>query len=246
MHVRRTLQELGYTANETLVYLTALGLGGSTATEIATKTKLPRTSVNLVIASLHKKGLMEAYLKRRSKIWVAANPNRLLVMLKENETALKIILPELQSLRQDAGVKPTVRTYLGAAEIRQIMHDIIETKRDILAIINWEDLSSLLDRKFVDDFTEMRCNHYLKMRLLTQKTRGSMVSKEKDSQEMRTTQFLPESIVINNSNFIYGDKVAIISFDKKEPVGILIEDDGIRHTMQVLFESLWKESTNFR
>jgi hypothetical protein len=36
--------------------------------------------------------------------------------------------------------------------------------------------------------------------------------------------------------------VAIISLNKKRPVGILIEDQDIRHTMEVLFESLWHQS----
>jgi hypothetical protein len=63
-----------------------------------------------------------------------------------------------------------------------------------------------------------------------------------DGEELRTTQFLPSSIAINNCNFIYANKVAIISLNKKRPVGILIEDEDIHHTMEILFESVWRES----
>ena len=80
------------------------------------------------------------------------------------------------------------------------------------------------------------------VRLLVPKTKMTLALKEKDSKELRITQFFSDSITINNSNFMYGNKVAIISMKTKQPVGILIENKDIHHTMEVLFESLWRES----
>ena len=242
MHLRAVIEQLGYTPHEVTVYLAALELGGSTATEIAAKAKLPRTSVSLIIASLQKKGLMNAYLQRRRRIWAAENPEKLLISLKESEAALKIVLPELQSLRHDTGVKPTVRTYGGPHEIRQIMNDILESKHHVSAILAWDDWMELLGKSYLDDFIETRQRHYLRLQLLTPKTKSSIALKQRDAQEMRVTQFLPESVSINNANFIYANKVAIISLNKKRPVGILIEDQDIHQTMSVLFETLWRQS----
>ena len=165
-----------------------------------------------------------------------------MIALKESEAALKIVLPELQSLRHDTGVKPTVRTYGGAQEIKQIMNDILESKHHISAMLSWDDWSDLLGKSYLEDFIENRYRHYLRIRLLTPKSKTAVALKQKDSQEMRITQFLPESIAITNANFIYANKVAIISLNKKRPVGILIEDEDIHHTMEVLFESLWGQS----
>lgn len=242
MHVRTVIEQLGYSPNEVTVYLTALGLGGSTATDIAAKAKLPRTTVNFIIDALHKKGLMNAYVQHRRKIWAAENPEKLLITLKENEAALKIVLPELYSLRHDTGVKPTVRTYSGIEEIKQIMNDILETKHHVSAIVSWNEWVELMGKEYMEDFIEMRYHRYLKIRFLTPRTKMSIALKQKDSEELRTTQFLPGHVAINNSNFIYANKVAIISLNKKQPVGILIEDQDIHHTMEVLFESLWRES----
>ena len=242
MHLKSVIEQLGYSPHEVTVYLAALELGGSTTTEIAAKSRLPRTTVNLIISSLQRKGLMNAFLKRRRKIWAAENPERLLITLREREAALKIILPELQSLRRDTGVKPTVRTYSGAEEIKQIMTDILETKHHVLAIISWDEWINVLGKDFVDDFIESRFRHFLRIRLLTPKTKSAIALKERDSKELRVTQFLPDSAGITNTNFIYGNKVAIISLNTKRPVGILIEDQDIHHTMEVLFESLWRQS----
>ncbi len=242
MHLRAVIEQLGYSPHEVTVYLAALGLGGSTVTEIAAEAKLPRTTVNLVIRSLQKRGLMNAYLKKQRKVWAAENPEKLMIALKESEAALKVVLPELQSLRHDTGVKPTVRTYGGAQEIKQIMNDIIESKHHISAMLSWDDWNELLGRSYLEDFIETRYRHYLRIRLLTPKSKTAIALKEKDNQELRVTQFLPASIAITNANFIYANKVAIVSLNKKRPVGVLIEDEDIHHTMEVLFESLWRQS----
>jgi sugar-specific transcriptional regulator TrmB len=245
MHLRAIIEQLGYTPHEVTVYLAALELGGSTVTEIAAEAKLPRTTVNLVIRSLQKRGLMNAYLARRRKIWAAENPEKLMIALKESEAALKIVLPELQSLRHDTGVKPTVRTYGGAQEIKQIMNDILESKHHVSAILSWDDWTELLGKSYLDDFIETRYRHYLRIRLLTPKSKAALALQQKDTQELRITQFLPSSIAITNANFIYANKVAIISLNKKRPVGILIEDEDIHHTMEIFFESLWGQSGGF-
>ncbi len=242
MHLRTVIEQLGYSSHETSVYLASLELGPATATDIANKARLPRTTVNLVIKSLNERGLMNALLLRKRKTWVAENPEKLIIALHESEAALKTVLPELQSLRNDTGVKPTVRAYSGVEEIKQIMGDIIQTKHHFSTIMSWDDWVATLGKPFVDDFIEMRYRHYLRIRLLTPKTKLSVSLRQHDAQEMRVTQFLPESIVINNANFIYGNKVSIISLNKKRPVGITIEDEDIHHTMTVLFESLWRQS----
>jgi len=242
MHIRTVIEELGYPPNEAKVYLASLQLGGSSVTEIAEKVKLPRTSVTLIIESLHKKGLMHAYLERRRKVWVAENPEKLLISLREREAALKVILPELQSFRHETGAKPTVRTYSGAGEIKQIMSDMLETKHHISAIMSWDDWIRVLGKAYVDDFIETRYRQFLRIKLLTPWSRTALALQEKDKEELRVTQFLPKSITVNNSNFIYANKVAIISLNHKRPVGILIEDEDIHHTMEILFESLWQSS----
>jgi sugar-specific transcriptional regulator TrmB len=242
MHLKSVIEQLGYSPQETAVYLAALELGGSTTTDIAAKARLPRTTVNLIINSLNKKGLMNAYIQRKRKIWAAENPERLMITVKEREAALKLVLPELQSLRHDTGVKPTVRAYGGVEEIRQIMNDILEAKHHISAILSWDEWLNLLGKTYMEDFIENRYRQYLRIRILTPKSKAAMALKQKDGEELRTTQFLPSSIEINNCNFIYANKIAVISLNKKRPVGILIEDQDIHHTMEVLFESLWRQS----
>jgi hypothetical protein len=80
------------------------------------------------------------------------------------------------------------------------------------------------------------------MRLLTPKTNLSQKLKTRDEKELRATRFWPEDVHIENTNFIYGNKVALISLNKERPTGVLIEDIDIKNTMTVFFETLWEKS----
>jgi len=242
MKTRTVIEQLGYSPQEASVYLAALELGGSTATDIAKKARIPRTSVNLIIAALNKKGLMSAYIQRKRKIWSAENPERLLAALKEREAAFAEALPALQSLRHDSAAQSRIRAYTGVDEIRQIMNDIIESKQHVSALLSWDEWLDLLGTSYMEDFIEKRYRHYLRIRVLTTKSKEAMTLKQKDGEELRTTQFLPAAVAINNCTFVYANKVAIISLNKKMPFGMLIEDEDIHHTMEVLFESLWHQS----
>ncbi len=242
MRIKTVIEALGYSPLEASVYLAALELGASSATDIAKKARIPRTSANLIIASLNKKGLMSAYIQRKRKMWSAENPEKLLAALKEREEALTLALPALQSLRKDPAAQPKIRAYTGVDEIHQIMNDILDAKQHISALLSWEEWIELLGLPYLEDFIEKRYRHYLRMRILTPKSKEAMALKQRDGEELRVTQFLPAAIEIHNCTFIYANKVAIISLNKKMPFGIVMEDESIHHSMEVLFDSLWHQS----
>jgi len=242
MRTKNVIEALGYSSQEAAVYLAALELGASSATDIAKKARIPRTSANLIIAALNKKGLMTAYIQRKRKVWSAENPEKLLAALKEREATLTLALPTLQSLRHEAAAQPKIRAYNGIDEIHRIMNDILDEKQHISALIAWEEWLELLGESYMEDFIEKRYRHYLRIRVLTPKSRAAVALKQKDGEELRTTQYLPTATVVNDGTFIYANKVAIISLNKKAPFGIVIEDEDIKHSMEVLFESLWHQS----
>jgi hypothetical protein len=185
---------------------------------------------------------MTAYIQKKRKIWSAENPEKLLAALKEREAALTLALPSLQSLRHERAAKPKMRVYTGIDEISHIMDDMLDSKHHISALLSWDNWLDLLGTPYLEDFTEKRYRHYLRIRVLTPKSKEAVALKQKDGEELRTTQFLPAAITIDNCTLVYANKVAIISLNKKMPFGILIEDEDAHHTMEVLFESMWHQS----
>lgn len=241
MHIQTIIQQLGFRDQEAKVYLAALHLGECTTIELTNKTKLPRTSVQAVVLQLHKAGLLNMYVKRSRKYWIAENPEKLLINLKEREAALKNILPELQAMRYDTGLRPIVRLYSGVEEIAHIMEDMLSTKHHILALIDWERWVKFFGTEFIDDFVNQRTGQHLKIRMMIPRSTSGLQLKQRDQKELRTTKFLPAQHNFKNSNFIYANKVALISLNQRFPMGILIEDIDTTETMTMLFESLWKQ-----
>ena len=101
MQIQKIIEQLGYTAKEAKVYLAALSLGECHISDIAEKVKMPRTSVQVIVDKLHKDGLMNFYVMRRYKYWVAENPERLLANLKRREETMREALPRLNALKKE-------------------------------------------------------------------------------------------------------------------------------------------------
>lgn len=244
MHIQTVIQQLGYRPHEAQIYLASLEMGKSTIVELAQKTKLPRTSVQVIVQKLHNDGLLNLYPKNRTKYWVAENPEKLLIHLKEREAALKNIMPELQAMRYDTGLRPVVRLYSGREEINKIMDDILETKHHLIGMLPWDEWVKFMGEVYINDFMDVRAKRFLKIKLLVSRSTASIKLKAADRSQLRSTRFLPDNSPIKNVSFVYAHKTALISLNKRLPLGIVIEDIDTAQTMQMLFENLWSVSTD--
>lgn len=238
-HNQKVIERLGYTPNEAKVYLAALGLGECHVSDIAQKIRRPLSSVQAIINRLHKDGLMNFYVRKRYKYWVAENPMRLIESLHAKEDSIRSILPQLEALLHVRDQKPRVKIFEGVDEIRFLYADMLETKQHICGILPWEDWVSLLGRGFMEDFIEKRLAYSLRMRLLSPKTLVAAQLRASDAVELRETRYFPDDVHIKTTVLIYGDKTAIVSLNKKLPTAVLIEDADNRNTFEIFFESLW-------
>lgn len=100
MQNQKVIEQLGYTAKEAKVYLTVLGLGECHISDVASTLKMPRSSVQVIADKLYKDGLLNFYIMRRYKYWVAENPERLIATLEKRKEIIQGALPELMALRK--------------------------------------------------------------------------------------------------------------------------------------------------
>ncbi len=100
MQIQKVIEGLGFSAKEAKVYLAALSLGECYISDIAEKAKLPRTSAEAIVEKLYKNGLMNFYVMRRYKYWIAENPERLLANLKMREATMEEAMPRLIAIKR--------------------------------------------------------------------------------------------------------------------------------------------------
>lgn len=246
MRIQIVLKRLGYTDNQVKVYVAALKMGDAAITDIAERIGMPRTSATEVVNELHRHGLMDYYMKRGRKYWMAGSPEKLMASWNERGAALKNILPALAALRpQNSADRTNILHFFGLEELKNIFDDIIDTRHHIMALMSWDDFHGFFGDDAVKDFTERRNTHFLKVRLITPKTSLSIKMRQRDGQEMRQTKFLPEHIALKGvANFIYGSKTSFIALNRKEPAGFALDNPDVAQFLGIYFESLWHHSTD--
>ena len=243
MNAQKVIEQLGYTAKEAKVYIAALSLGECHISDLAAKLKMPRSSVQSILDTLHKDGLINFYVQRRYRYWVAESPERLLKLLQEREASVSAALPALSDLRKGSSTKTSVKVFAGTDEIRMMYDDILVTRQHILGMVPWDEWQRLLGRGFTEDFIEKRVRHFLSIRLIVPKSAATLALKERDAKESRVTRYAPPGAAIKTALFIYGTKVAIVTLNKRMPTAIVLDDQDIRETFELFFEGLWEQSS---
>lgn len=102
MQIQKVIEQLGFSPKEAKVYLAALHLGEAHVSDIAAKLKIPRSSAQAILDKLYKEGVVNFYVMKRYKYWVAENPEKLLNSLHKREEVMRDALPELMAIKQSS------------------------------------------------------------------------------------------------------------------------------------------------
>lgn len=100
MQIQKVIEQLGFTAKEAKIYLATLHLGEAHITDIADMVKMPLSTVQLIVKRLYSEGLLNYYVMRRYKYWIAENPEKLLTNLRKRESLIQEALPQLIAIKK--------------------------------------------------------------------------------------------------------------------------------------------------
>lgn len=235
------LKEYGLSDNKIKVYLANLRLGTAKANVIAKTASLLRTTAYEVLKSLAEVGLVSQVIKSGVIHFEATEPSKLVSILEEKKRKIKTILPDLEILRKSIKEKPGVHLYEGKPGLKSILDDIINSNPKEILQLNSAKIFTTL-RFYFPHWIKRRVKHKIKARILQQKVKIVEEYKETDKLELREIRFLPKNFKINTANFIYKNKIAILTMKEDEIIGVIIESRDIVETQRSLFEFLWRMS----
>lgn len=244
MEAIKYLEKIGFEPQEAKVYLSLLTLGEATVSDVAKHAGVVRTTCYYTLQKLHEKGIAHPYVKRKVHYWGVEGPRWLASRLEEQKNSLNLIMPQLLAMQAVSGNKPSFTYYEGVDGIKDILKDILKEKRNLLSMSSMEDAIALLGQQF-RYFIARRASAGLSVRFITNRSPETVAMQERDDAESRHTHFLPPGKEIKNMHYIYGDKIAILSLNRKLPTGVIIKDPDIAHTQRILFESLWRECDHY-
>ncbi len=238
------LKKLGMSDKIAEIYQVLLSLGPSSVRSLAEVSGLNRGSAYDALKWLEERGLVTFYHKDTKQFFVAEHPDQLLALVREKKTAAEIVerelekaLPELLALHHTGGERPVAR-YVSSDELNSILEDVLytceESEEKMYRIYSAEGVREFLYEQF-PTFSDARVAKGIAVRAIAigdgGELRGLDERKWLSSRENLSTYII-----------IYPGKTAYISLDrKKQPIGVVIENEGIYRTERQVFDSLWEK-----
>ncbi|MBI5411717.1 hypothetical protein HZA43_00910 [Candidatus Peregrinibacteria bacterium] len=251
MELYQQLTELGLTPEESKVYLAVLELGGSFVSAIARRAHVNRATCYHTLGNLVEKGLVSSYTKGKLLHFTAeALDKKLTQMAEERLERTKNLIPELLSISNTLAFKPKIRFYEGLEGIKTIFEDTLSAEHEILAYTNLQQVTSLFP-----DFFRHYCREKVK-----RGTKTRYISTATDECVDLIDAFYPkqydpnllEILMVNKAQFlfqneiaIYGNKVAVMSLNREELIGLMVESTTFAQSMKAVFDLAWLGATAF-
>jgi len=221
------LRSMGLNEKEIAVYLANLRIGSSLVQEIAKSSGLNRTSSYDLLSSLEKKGFVSYTITSGKRYYQATDPKKLLDLIKEKESLIKKALPELNTIKEFIIKKPTVEVYIGKNGLKSIFEDILRNSSSFLCLASKKNLLELF-KYYLPHFVNRRIKKKIKVRII--------------SDAVPIDEKAPYKLIKQNlktATWIYNGKIAMVSLEEKEPIGILIQETNFYHTHKMMFNLLW-------
>ncbi|MBN2421522.1 hypothetical protein JXB27_04555 [Candidatus Woesearchaeota archaeon] len=231
----RFLEDAGLTKNEAKVYSALIDLGPSRAGLLTRKTGIHRRNVYDAIEMLIQKGLVSYIKENNVRLYSAVSPTRFIEILKEKETNLASIIPEMEKKMSFAAEKKQTNFFRGKQAIKSIFDDQIKEGKEIL-IIGACPFAKDIVKYYFPRYDNERKRKKIKVKAL-------FTSKADCKIPLSEVKYLPKEMDSPSATNIYGNKVAIILWTE-EPVAILIDQKEIADSYRSYFELLWKTAKN--
>lgn len=248
--LEKNLKALGLSPSHVCVYLTSLESGPASASSLARKARVPRSSCYGLLDNLAKLGLISIVKGETKKIFIPSPPHKLKELLEERQkdldeslAVLKKELIHLETLYQSHRPQlPNVRFYEGENGLKTVLYDGLSADEILVTCQGSAHIQTSLkdDPQYLKDFVEECALRQIKTREILEDTPA--VRQYKEKYESKTNQIIitPPSEKTKFGHVdkhIYNDKIAFISHDSL--VGVIIEDATLAASERAQFETLW-------
>lgn len=252
--VRKTLLALGLNDKEVIAYLAMLPLGTTTASSLAIRTSINRSTAQYICHQLTKKGFVRALQKNNIFYYTPEPPEKIMLLLdlqkreiEKKEQQVSQIMGELTSMIHPDSVMPKVTFYQGIDGIINLFEDVLKQSTTLYGALqlNSETHPAIIDYAF-NDYMVRRVKNGNKAYMLFNDSPLTREYQKNDKKMKRTTMLLPEDIYPFNACYhIYKNKVAYYSFKNSDLTGVLIENDHIHETAMSIFKMAWQFATSY-
>jgi sugar-specific transcriptional regulator TrmB len=246
----KSLEIIGFSQKEVLVYLALLSLGKGTVSQIARKAGINRPSGYHVLTSLELKGFVKSSGKEPKQEYVANSPDEIekFLLKKKDDYEIYIkeakkIIPELKSMHNIEN-RPKISFYEGKDGLQKVYEDTLNSTGEILAYASVDDVHNTLPNYF-PLYYKRRSKKGISIRAIFPDSPEARKLQQFDFQEKRNSILVPPDVFGFHPEInIYNDKIMIASW--REKLDIVIESKEVSEAMKKVFELAWLGAKNLK
>lgn len=243
-------ERLGLTETEGKVYVALLELGGGYVSTVSRHAQLPRVNCYHTLENLLRKGLVTYVTKNKVRYYSAEPPRKMVNMIEEKAQYAQRVLPELLSITNALAFKPKIKSFEGLQGIKTILEDTLTAKKELLGYSNLKSLAEIL-KNYIPQYAAEIMKKSLKTRIICPSSQEAFTY-IKDYYPADFPTELIEILFVNPQEFwfdhqitIYDDKVAVISLDKDEQIGMIFESPVYARSQRAIFNLAWLGASSF-
>jgi sugar-specific transcriptional regulator TrmB len=249
MNIKSVLEKFWLNDNEVRVYLSSLAVGSTTASVLAKKSWINRSTSQYVCQSLVNKRLMTSVQKSNSFIFSPESPEKLMYLLNREVASINQRKEETEKIIWDLKVfmnpvwnMPNIKYYQWPDWVIEILEDMLKENKDMYSILNISgDVNPKIRNYILTEYLNMRKNLTNKSYWLINDNAVTREYAKLGDITNRKVMLIPENNFIFKTYIeIYWNKVAFISFMKNDVKGFVVEDENVRETHFSLFKMWWE------
>jgi sugar-specific transcriptional regulator TrmB len=233
----KDLTKLGLSTNESKIYLALLELGHALAGEISKKTQINRTTTYDSLERMIEKGIVAFFIQANRKVFQPISPDRFLDIVREQEIAVKEIVPKLQVQFSLSKEREESNIYKGRKGIKTILANILACD-GYVAFGSGGRFFEVMKYDFTIFQKRKRELGIASKVIVEESARASDYVR----QAYTKFRFIPDEYSSLTTTFVYGDNVAIVIWSEV-PVAVVIKSRGVAESYSHYFNLLWKQAS---
>ena len=252
-NITQTLEELGLSENEALLYHICLKHPQSTVKELGVHSPFPRTMLYHVLKQLIRRGLVSTSKDQWRTVFIAESPEKLYDLLRQKEKefekqgqAIRGLIPQLKNKYRFSAQQPSMRIFEGVEEYKKALEDIIISRPKI--IFSYETPEKKRPALEIREINEgRRIAKKIEKRILFFKNKETLKKISKSTYNDFTQWRSMKKKHLENFNAdltLYDGKLLYTNYSKHEPKALIIEDTALYDMQKNIFLLLWQEADN--
>jgi sugar-specific transcriptional regulator TrmB len=247
MDILDVFKELGLKEDHLKIYQASLSWGETTISNLAYKSKIPRTTAYDLVSDLIKVGLIKLSVKNDSKVYIPEDPEKITELLKNKSSEISNLISvvnnsmkELKAIQNTKKNKPKIYLLEGAEGIKQAYEMTFNTKEVLVQCLT-DDYGDVSEDWFNDYFERFFLKSDVKSKEILRENEDTEYIKRYGSKKNLQLR-VPVQGEIETDFMVMDDKVVFVSFEKGGSYALVIQDSKISSAMRNLYNRAWESA----